>query len=169
MVADLSKYQQHGNGDNLWYTPPYVIADLGPFDLDPCFSEPRPWDTAAVHYGKDDPPGGGLYAPWHGLVWCNPPYDQSILYWLWRCAMHGNCIALVFARTDTEAFHKEVFPKASALFFLKGRLQFLRPDGTTSSDGGAPSLLIAYGGLATSRLRKTKLPGYFVNLSAQNS
>jgi hypothetical protein len=33
-----------------WLTPPDIIAALGPFDLDPCSPETRPWDTAAKHY-----------------------------------------------------------------------------------------------------------------------
>ena len=36
-----------------WYTPKWLIDTLGPFDLDPCSPEARPYDTATVHLTKE--------------------------------------------------------------------------------------------------------------------
>lgn len=86
----------------------------------------------------------------------NPPYGKALGAWLNRLAMHGNGIALVFARTDTRAFFENVWGKASLLLFVRGRLTFARPDGSEPSLGhnsGGPSVLIGYGEEAARRLR----------------
>ena len=52
-------------------TPPDILTALGPFALDPCAApDPRPWDTATVHYTL---PQNGLALPWTGRVFLNPP------------------------------------------------------------------------------------------------
>ena len=48
-----------------WLTPRHVLDALGPFDLDPCAPQVRPWDTAARHYTVMD---NGLVQPWSGMV-----------------------------------------------------------------------------------------------------
>jgi hypothetical protein len=145
-----------------WLTPPGIVRALGPFDLDPCSPEIRPWNTAAQHYTRAD---DGLSQPWHGMVWLNPPYS-NIRTWLARLADHGSGIALVFARTETAAFHDHVWPRASALLFLRGRLRFHRIDGEAiartggGAGAGAPSVLVGYGDDAAARLRACKLDGH---------
>ncbi|MFA5630318.1 MAG: DNA N-6-adenine-methyltransferase [Porticoccaceae bacterium] len=126
-----------------WLTPPEIIKALGPFDLDPCAPVNRPWDTADDHYTIYD---DGLIKPWGGRVWCNPPYGRETPLWLARCVEHGNCIALIFARTETKMFFDHVWGKADALLFLEGRLHFHHVDGSRAkANSGAPSVLVAYG------------------------
>lgn len=144
----------------VWLTPPHILEALGPFDLDPCACTDRPWDTAKNHYVEAD---DGLTQEWDGFVWMNPPYGLAAKTWLKRLAEHKNGIALVFARTETAAFTQHVWPSASALLFLDGRLSFHYPDGTRAkANGGAPSVLIAYGTEAANRLRNSGLKGAFV-------
>ena len=51
---------------NDWLTPRYILAALGPFDLDPCAApDPRPWPTAAKHFTEAD---NGLAHLWHGRM-----------------------------------------------------------------------------------------------------
>lgn len=108
---------------------------------------------------------GGLHAPWSGLVWCNPPYDRHAWAWLAKCADHGNAIALIFARTEVEQFHRQVWDRADALLFFEGRLFFHKPDGSRAPhNGGAPSVLVAYGNIATSRIMKSGIKGKRVML-----
>ncbi len=167
-MAGMGGHQSHGKGENVWLTPPEIIAACGPFDLDPCFAEPRPWATARCHYGPDVESGlGGLHAEWFGLVWCNPPYDDKAGAWLAKCADHGNAVALTFARTETSTFHSEVWNKADALLFLKGRLFFYRPNGQRAKhNAGAPSVLVAYGETACGKLRNSKIKGKWIDLRA---
>lgn len=142
-----------------WLTPPELLQALGPFDLDPCASEHQPWRTAAVqHTIRDD----GLSRPWHGRVWCNPPYGPFAGRWLERCAEHGNAIAFVFARTETAMFQDHVWPKADAVLFLRGRVSFRLPGGGRAGVSGAPSVLIAYGAANAEALRRSGIKGAFV-------
>jgi len=145
-----------------WLTPPEIIEALGPFDLDPCSPVVRPWPTAQTHYtARDD----GLCHPWSGRVWLNPPYGARTTLWLRKLAYHGDGIALVFARTETDMFHRWVWPYARAMLFLRGRLHFHRPDGSRAdANAGGPSVLLAYGERNADVLRGAKLSGKFVPL-----
>lgn len=169
-MGGMGSYQRAGRAERIWLTPPELIDRLGPFDLDPCFSEPRPWPTAHEHYGPDAAGGmGGLLAPWNGLVWCNPPYDREAEKWLAKCADHGNAIALIFARTETAAFHRQVWRRADAVFFFEGRLTFCHPDGNKAkANGGAPSVLVCYGKKAVSRVGTAGLNGQFLRLREES-
>jgi len=76
----------------------------------------------------------------------NPPYGQRTGLWLKKLADHGNGIALIFARTDVSWFQDQGLNRCDGILFIRGRLVFCRPDGTTSkTNAGAPSCLIAYG------------------------
>lgn len=148
-----------------WLTPRPFIEALGPFDLDPCAPVSRPWPTAAHHLTvRED----GLREPWawSSFVWLNPPYGPATPLWMERMQMHpGGGLALVFARTDTAWWHRSVWPHASAILFLEGRLNFCRPDGSASHfNAGGPSCLVAYGQEAVARLRRTPWPGVVVHL-----
>jgi hypothetical protein len=142
-----------------WITPKWLIDRLGPFDLDPCASDRQPWPCARFCFTKNE---NGLQAEWNygpfpAFVYCNPPYGAKTHLWLGKMALHGHGIALVFARTETRMFFRHVWPHASALLFLRGRLVFCRPDGEPSKVGhnsGGPSVLIAYGEMARIRLEK---------------
>jgi len=150
-----------------WLTPPAVLAALQPFDLDPCAPVTRPWDTAARHYTVHD---NGLQQPWNGRVWLNPPYGQQAAAWLARLADHGAGTALIFARTETAMFFEHVWAKATALLFLRGRLHFHYVDGTRAvANGGAPSVLIAYGQEDAEILKNCGIDGAFVPLAAQRA
>lgn len=151
----------NGNGTDEWLTPPEIIHALGVFDLDPCAPKNRPWDIAKHHYDEF-----GLESIWHGRVWCNPPYGNETGLWLRRLAEHGNGIALIFARTETDTFFRYVWNAADALLFIKGRVSFYKVDGTLASNSGAPSVLIAYGQNNVEALRACKLKGKFIDLKA---
>ena len=162
----MTGHQSRGKGEEVWLTPPELVDALGPFDLDPCFGAPRPWDTAALHYGPEAAGGfGGLFEEWKGFVWCNPPYDQEIGKWLDRCAEHGDAVALIFARTETRDFHRQVWERADAVFFFEGRIEFRLPSGRRPNHtGGAPSVLVCYGDRAVQRVKQAGLKGKFVHL-----
>lgn len=144
-----------------WLTPPYIIESLGSFDLDPCSPIKRPWNTAKNHFTKKQ---DGLSQVWKGRVWCNPPYGTQTTKWLERCAKHKNAIALTFARTETKMFFEQVWSKADAVFFIKGRLRFYTVKGIEGDSAGSPSILIAYGKRNAKVLQKCDLEGKFIQL-----
>ncbi len=144
-------------------TPPELIAELGYFDLDPCSPSPkvRPWDTALNHYCLED---DGLARPWFGRVWCNPPYGDGVYKWLDKLATHGNGVALVFARTETRGFHAQVWARADAVFFFKGRVKFYTIDGARQGNPNAPSCLAIYGESNVKSVSNSMLDGKLVKL-----
>lgn len=159
----IDDYQQNGRGTDEWVTPPELIDALGTFDLDPCSpGDRRPWDTAAKHYSIED---DGLRQKWEGRVWLNPPYAHAAK-WVGRLAEHGRGTALIFARTETRLWFDHVWPKATGLLFLKGRIRFCYVNGKQASTAGAPSVLVAYGARDAAVLASEPLPGRFVNLEA---
>ena len=74
------------------YTPAWIFEALGEtIDLDPA-SPPlgvSQVPTAAVWTKDDD----GLTKPWHGFVWCNPPFSNATA-WANRFIEHDNGIWL---------------------------------------------------------------------------
>jgi hypothetical protein len=149
-------------GKEEWLTPPEIVQALGKFDLDPCSPINRPWPTAEKHYTIND---DGLFLPWEGRVWCNPPYGDKTASWLEKCALHGNVTALTFARTETKMFFETVWNTAYALLFIKGRLNFYHVTGIKSKDcAGAPSVLIAYDYENAKALQDSGIKGKYVAL-----
>jgi DNA N-6-adenine-methyltransferase (Dam) len=154
---------------DVWLTPKFIIDALGPFDLDPCAApEPRPWPTAAEHWGPGD---NSLQRAWRGRVWLNPPYGGPKIVgpWMHRIAEHGQGTALIFARTETDVFFKTVWRAATSLLFLYGRLTFFTAAGVSARDegggnAGAPSVLVAYGHADAGRLASCGIEGHYVSL-----
>jgi len=158
-------HESTNNESKEWYTPKYIFDALGlTFDLDPCSPGATivPWVPARRHITIAE---NGRNAPWHGSVWMNPPYGSDTPKWMEHLAVHGNGIALVFSRTDVKWFHSYI-PKADAICFIKGRVQFVRASeaweyslGTCKPCGGcgAGSMLAAYGPEMATALFKSKL------------
>jgi hypothetical protein len=146
-----------------WLTPPEIIAALGSFELDPATPDLQPYPTAIHRYTKAD---DGLVKPWFGRVWLNPPYTSSeIAKWLSRMAEHDHGTSLIFARTETDAFFRYVWERATALLFLRGRTYFHKPDGERAEhNGGAPTVLCAYGATDAEILAFSGIEGQFVPL-----
>ena len=164
-IASPSNTRRKGVTTDSWITPRAILDRLGHFDLDPCASHPQPWPTADHMVTERE---NGLLIQWAGFVWCNPPYGRALGIWLERMAIHNNGIAFTFARTDTRAFFSHVWPVASSLLFLRGRVTFCTPEGKPAKQGhnsGGPSVLIAYGTDAKHRLTICRDLGALVTLT----
>lgn len=174
--SGIGGHHSHRSGTVEWLTPPSIIAALGPFDLDPCAPTRQPYPTAARTFTVAD---NGLLQRWSGRVWLNPPYANGIIdKWLARMADHGNGTALIFARTDTEAFHRHVFDRAFALLFMAGRINFhvgrafvdeqtgrrYEVGDRAPGNAGAPTVLCAYGLRDADVLATCGIDGKFVAL-----
>lgn len=166
LFAGMGSHQSAKAESVVWLTPPAIIEALGgadSFDLDPCSLPDRPWPTARAHYTEED---NGLMKPWHGRVWLNPPYStEAIARFFRRMVAHGQGTALIFARTETESFHEHVWQRAHGVLFLRGRLNFHYADGRrAAANGGAPSVLIAYGQEDLDILAAAPIDGHLVPL-----
>ena len=149
-----------------WYTPRWILDVLGPFDLDPCSPEVRPFDTATVHWTKQQ---DGLMMPWGKpetvRVWLNPPYSRPLLrQFVEKLAAHGNGIALLVNRTDNLLFQEVIFPTADSMLFMRHRVKFSRPDGSTGSPFFG-SCLVAWGKHNDAVLRHCAIEGKYVVLN----
>jgi hypothetical protein len=165
MGRGMGGHQKTKGATPVWLTPPDILKPLGRFDVDPCAAPaPRPWPTAARHIDEAE---DGLLAEWEGRVWLNPPYGGPAIVgpWMRKMAAHDFGTALIFARTETAVFFETVWRRAAALLFLEGRLHFHLPDGARAEDnGGAPSVLVAYGLADADVLGSCGLAGAFVPL-----
>jgi hypothetical protein len=164
MSNGMSGHQQPYRGkSDTWLTPPEILKRLGRFDLDPCCPSKIPWSTAQTMLHVE-----GLEADWFGRVWLNPPYGPETGKWLAKLADHGDGIALIFARTETEMFFQHVWPKASGLLFIKGRLHFHDISGQRAKfNSGAPSVLVAFGIDNSHALQTSGIDGAFVRLKQE--
>lgn len=134
-------------------TPPEILAPLGVFDLDPACPSDMPRKTAKRCF---TPVEDGLKQDWFGRVWLNPPFNRyERPKWMAKMAEHGNGIMLIPAATETAAFRKYVWERASAVCFLHGRPHFLDVDLKRSrANCGCSIALVAYdGAFKVNRLR----------------
>lgn len=148
---------------NDWLTPPAIVKALGAFGLDPC-AHPQQFYRTASH--MICPPADGLAEPWgRARVWLNPPYGSALRKWIAKLADHGNGIALVPARTEVESwFWPYVWEAADAVLFIRGRLYFHRPDGSTAGNAGHGSVLVAYGRKNAVQVKMSGIAGRFFYL-----
>lgn len=101
----------------------------------------------------------GLIEPWQGRTFCNPPYGPNVGDWARRMAEHGNGIMLVFVRSETNCWQRDILPFADAILLLAGRVRFYLPTGEQGRSGTAPSALLAYGQDNVKALRNSGLAG----------
>jgi len=161
----LGSHQTTIGKSQTWITPKWIIDSLGPFDLDPCAADPRPWDCADINFTEC-----GLEREWSTpratfplRVWLNPPFHRyQVGAWIERLASHGNGIALLHARTEA-AWFVPVWTCASAVLFLADRLYFHYPDGKRAeANSGAPACLVAFGEANAESLKLSGIPGYLM-------
>lgn len=144
-----------------WLTPPELVKRLGDFDLDPCTPINPPFVHAKTNFNIND---DGLQKEWFGRVYMNPPYGKGMEKWIEKLKIHGNGIALIFARTETKCFFNHIWNDAHAVLFIKGRIKFYNIDGEQKGTPGAPSILIAYGKENADYLEYSKIEGKFIRL-----
>jgi phage N-6-adenine-methyltransferase len=128
-------------GNNEWYTPPEYIAAaievMGGIDLDPA-TTPKANEVVGatrIYTANDD----GLFYPWQGRVWMNPPYASELVgKFASKLAQHvqtgdvTDAIVLVNNATETGWFYT-LTSVASAVVFPKGRVRFWEPNGAISA------------------------------------
>lgn len=110
-----------------WYTPAWLFDGLGlTFDLDVAApAEPLPWIPARERYTVAD---DGLAQPWHGTVWCNPPYSAPTA-WCRRWANHPAGCLLIRADLSTSGPAAAV-DAATSIYVPPKRLQYVNGAGT---------------------------------------
>lgn len=140
-----------------WYTPPEIIQAarkvMGSIDLDPasCFTAQQ--TVQATHYF--DKERDGLREPWRGNVWLNPPFSRGSEFGQKLrdeidAKRVSQAVVIQNASTATKWFHT-LAPICWGCF-PRGRLSFLRADGTRH-DGNRHAQVLLYFGDQTTRFR----------------
>ena len=124
----MSNLKVHFSSDsNEWATPKDLFDILDEeflFTLDPCATKDNA--KCAKFYTKED---DGLAQSWENeVVFMNPPYGKEIRYWIekaYRESLRGAVVVcLIPARPDTTYWWEFIFPYASDITFVKGRMRF---------------------------------------------
>lgn len=141
-----------------WYTPAWIFDAIGlTFALDPCNASQ---DNPANHWCDRRLTDCGLGEPWHGSVWLNPPFGgrNGIRPWLEKLATHGNGIALVPNRTGSD-WWQDYAEWADGLLFVRGKIRFLKPDGSEGPSPGYGNVLMAFGRRMAGALHASRIGG----------
>jgi phage N-6-adenine-methyltransferase len=131
----IAKQRAAGLADadgDAWYTPPWLFDQIGlRFDIDVCAPADLAQRTcpAGNYYTEAD---DGLAQPWHGLVWCNPPYSTPET-WADRMADHGNGILLTHMPNNA-AWMVRAQWAASSVRLIQS-MHFVRPNGAVQRPG----------------------------------
>ncbi len=136
---------------NEYYTPKYLFDAMGVrFNMDVAAPVDRTYcHVPADHFITEN----SLDLEWNGFVWMNPPFGgrNGIVPWLHKLKAHGNGIALTPDRTSCD-WWQDAVECADCHLAVRGKIKFIKPDGTTGDQPSNGTTLIAYGKLATRAL-----------------
>lgn len=159
MLPTISAMQNDApnrRGDE-WYTPPWVIRELGGrFDTDPCAPRRRHWTAKTCYTIEQD----GLKQPWKGLVFCNPPYSNA-MPWVERMMDHQPGGVFLVPVRQSVWYQDLALATATAFVLLDTRLSFVGLDGKPVGKGAWADVfsLIVWGGEALIRVQRALLRG----------
>lgn len=154
----MSRWEPCIGASDEWYTPRYVFDALGEnFDLDvagAAIGDHVPTNHRIV------PPRCGLTEPWAGFVWMNPPFGgrNGLVPWLDKFFEHGSGIALTPDRTSAP-WWQDAAVRSDAHLLTRGKVKFLRPDGSVGASPGAGVTLWAAGDRAVKALVRAQHAG----------
>ena len=112
---------------NEWATPQdffNILDDEFCFNLDPCCTEENRKCENYFTIKQD-----GLSRSWDNrVVFMNPPYGGHTGEWLkkaYESSLRGaTVVCLIVSSTDRSYWHELIFPYASQIRFIRGRLKF---------------------------------------------
>lgn len=91
------------------------------------------------------------------ICWMNPPYGREIKVWVKKAyeeSLRGSVVVcLIPARPDTTYWHEYIFPYATRIDFIKGRLKF----GNSTNSAPFPSALIVFGDFMNQLQRRREI------------
>lgn len=139
------------NSNDEWYTPPFIIDKvkevLGYIDLDPASNEiANKVIQAPAYYTKEN---SGLLKPWHGKVWCNPPYSAALIKRFTAKFLEeyetGNMTeGIILTNAGTDTLWNKPLSKGLQAYTI-GRISFLQPDGTQKATGSRGQCFTYFG------------------------
>lgn len=128
-----------------WCTPKVVYDFLDKwfdFDLDAAASKDNALNC--FYFSAEN---SALENKWFGNVFCNPPYSRFLQRAFIQKAIEevqnenaAKVVMLLPARFDTKNWHELLFPNASEVWFIKGRLNF--GGSVTNASAPFPSCIV---------------------------
>ena len=160
---------RYQTGSNEWYTPLDIIERarkvMGGIDLDPATSliANRTVRATKFYTEADD----SLNQPWHGRVWCNPPYGKLTKPFSLRLLEEYQCkrveqFMLLLNSNILQTNWFEPLWEASVCI-LHGRLRFISPYGRNNNPTHG-SILIYQGQRAKSFIKIFSEVGHVVKV-----
>jgi len=138
--------------ETVYLTPEKILEPVreyfgGPIPLDPATQPSNP--TKALQFYTEEM--NGLVQPWNAPVFINPPFGVAIRDFVKRIdeyAQQGLTIIALLpcgARFSTKYWQNHaLIPQLNAICFVKGRVKFLRPDGTVAKQNTYDSQIYGY-------------------------
>ena len=115
--------------DFVWETPPYLFkmgCEIYQFhpELDVCATAQD--KKCELFIGENS-----LEKEWNRPFWMNPPYGRDVKDWIRKAYLshvkyNVSGLALLFAKTDTKAFHNYIFNGKAEIYFIEGRVHFYK-------------------------------------------
>lgn len=128
-----------------WATPQELFDELNAefgFTLDVCAED---WNAKCERYFTIET--NGLNSDWGSeICWMNPPYGREIKSWMgkavkaWKAG--ATVVCLVPSRTDTAWWHD--YSMQGEIRFLRGRIKFVHPDGSSKQSAPFPSAIVVF-------------------------
>lgn len=159
-VNNVGRMAAEGKTTDEWHTPESVLAlaraILERIDVDPASCRIAQDRVRAGRWFG--PVENGLVQPWEGRVWLNPPFSDMETWVdaaIERVQAGGDTEAVLLcchANTENTWWHKlAAYPVALS----RGRVRYLRPDGTTGDSPPRGTALFLLGGDVVMRQRFT--------------
>ena len=142
-MNNIGRMNLHSQNDD-WGTPKDLfraLDDVFHFTLDPCSTHENA--LCEKHFTIEE---DGLTQDWSDdVVFMNPPYGTETGKWIQKAyeeSVKGAIVVcLIPARPDTRYWHDYIFPYASSIRFIKGRLHF----SDNKNPCGFPSAIVIFG------------------------
>lgn len=147
----MSHWEEINKNDE-WYTPQYIFDALEThFDLDVAHPNTTNPIIPCNEFIHED----SLNKQWKGFVWMNPPFGKrnGLQPWLEKFFDHGNGIALTPDRTSAPWYHY-CLQHCDSLLIIKGKVKFIKYDGTLGKSPSTGTTLWAIGEQATRSLER---------------
>lgn len=153
----MAHWEQPGESDE-YYTPKYIFDALeATFDMDVA----APIDHTYIHVpAKEFITRDSLDLEWNGFIWMNPPFGKrnGLIPWLDKFFQHANGIALVPDRTSAP-WWQDAASKSQRILFVKGKIKFIKPNGTIGEQPSTGTTLMAVGEKENAALAIAELNG----------
>lgn len=138
----MAHWEDDGKSDD-WYTPAYIFEALEcGFDMDVAAPESGPLHVPCNSWMWAD----SLESDWEGFIWMNPPFGarNGLVPWMEKFRIHDNGIALVPDRTSAP-WWQDMAVWADKIFFVAGKVKFIRPDGSIGKSPSVGTTLVGMG------------------------